>query len=595
MQNIYLFQPQYAIEFRKEDNCWIPYSAGCLWAYASQFDDIAANFSLKDIIFRREPIDQVLDRLVDPVYCGFSCYMWNEQYCLILAEKIKQRWPDCNIQFGGPQSSGKLIRYEFIDSIVMAEGELALVQSLRDILHKRPLEQFYKKIRLEDLDIPSPYQAGIFDQLIKNHPDIVWSMTFETSRGCPYACTFCDWGSVTYSKVKKFDLERVRRDLEWCIGKPIGYLVCADANFGIFKDRDIEIAKIIKDVADQSQIDHVNLQYAKNSSEVMFTIAKIIGEFSRGITVSVQSTNADTLEAIKRTNLGINDMKHLMKLSEEYDVSTYTELILGLPNETLESWKQSFDNLLEVGQHQSIDIWLTQMLENSELAQEHSRKKYGIKTVRVKDYMPLYSPNDCREIDEEFEIVRETNTMTTDEMIEAYMYGWMILHFHIGGYSQIYAKYCRYRKNITYRKFYDCLFDAIKLDNVFSAHYNNLRDAVTQYLHTGEKPKDTQGHILHAVSYEFLYHNKLQVYRLAKSVAETFGSLEPGVAIIQENLIIDSAQVLPLTVNLDFDLSQWNTQSTVYQIEPKIKMDGDFNFYALRRRGLTKNKLIRKN
>ena len=86
-KNIYLFQPQYAIEFRKENTYWLPYSAGCLWSYVSQFDDIRENFELKDLIFRREPPDQVIERMQEPAVAGFSCYVWNEQYCLVMAKK----------------------------------------------------------------------------------------------------------------------------------------------------------------------------------------------------------------------------------------------------------------------------------------------------------------------------------------------------------------------------------------------------------------------------------------------------------------------------------------------------------------------------
>ena len=80
-KNVYLFQPQYSIENRKEHNYWIPYSAGCLWSYAMQFKDLYDTFDLKHIGFRREPPDQVLEKMQNPVLCGFSCYVWNQQYC----------------------------------------------------------------------------------------------------------------------------------------------------------------------------------------------------------------------------------------------------------------------------------------------------------------------------------------------------------------------------------------------------------------------------------------------------------------------------------------------------------------------------------
>jgi putative methyltransferase len=534
----------------------------------------------------------------EPAVAGFSCYVWNEQYCLIMAEKIKKRWPNCVIMFGGAQSSGKMIKHDFIDSIIMAEGEENFLDALRGLLAGKPPDQFYQKRRLQELDIPSPYTTGVFDKILAEHPDAVWSMTFETNRGCPYACTFCDWGGVTYSKVKKFDMEKVKADLEWCIGKPISYLFCADANFGIFKERDVEIAKIIRRVAERSRIDSVNLQYAKNSTDVVFTIAKIIGDLSRGITVSVQSMNDDTLDAIKRKNLDVNNIRHLMHLSEQYDVLTYTEVILGLPLETLETWKQGFADILEMGQHNSIDMWFAQLLENSELSQPESRKMYGIKSIVARDYMPLYNPNDWREIEEEIELVNQTNTLSTKEMVECYMYGWMILHFHIGGYSQFYAKYCRHRKNVSYREFYDRLFERLQQENFFLDHFTKLRGVVDHYLHTGEMLKfdnfTNGGHGIHALSYGFIYDNKKKAYALARAVAESFCDVEQGVIDIQTNFIFDPSQQFPISVDLDFDLLTWEDDKSSYEITPKATIDGEFDFYRYRRQGLIKNKITKK-
>jgi putative methyltransferase len=596
-KNVYLFQPQYAVEFREETTYWLPYSVGCLWSYASQFDDIKNNFELKDIIFRREPPDQLIERMEEPALAGFSCYVWNEKYCLTMAKKIKQRWPNCIIEFGGAQSSGKLLKYEFIDSIIISEGEENFVDVLRQIQAGLPPAQIYPKRRLQNLNIPSPYSTGVFDKILLENPNALWSMTFETNRGCPYACTFCDWGGVTYSKVKRFNLEKVKEDLEWCIGKPISYLICADANFGIFKEQDVEIAKIIRQVASQSRIDSVNLQYAKNSTDVVFTIAKIIGSLSRGITVSVQSMNENTLEAIKRKNLDVNNIRHLMDLSEQYNVLTYTEVILGLPLETLDSWKQGFADILEMGQHSSIDMWFAQLLENSELAQPAARMQYGIKSIIAKDYMPLYNANDWREIEEEIELVNQTNTLTTEEMVECYMYGWMVIHFHIGGYSQWYARYCRHRKNISYRKFYDQMFSYLQEENFFLEHYIKLRNVVDHYLHTGQMLKfdnfSKGGHGIHALSYEFMFKNKLQAYALAKRVTESFCQPESGIVDIQNNFIFDPEQQYPISVDLDFNISDWADSKLSYKIFPKMNLNKKFDFYQYRRQGLIKNKITK--
>ncbi|NDB29773.1 hypothetical protein EB151_09510, partial [archaeon] len=62
MKNVYLFQPQYSVEVRKEDNYWLPYSVACLWSYCSQYDYINSFYELKDIIFKREHPKKLLER-----------------------------------------------------------------------------------------------------------------------------------------------------------------------------------------------------------------------------------------------------------------------------------------------------------------------------------------------------------------------------------------------------------------------------------------------------------------------------------------------------------------------------------------------------
>jgi len=595
MKNVYLCQPQYAVEYRKENTYWLPYSIGCLWSYVNQFHDIQESFILKDMIFKRDNPDNVISKMEDPVLCGFSCYVWNEKYCLLLAEKIKSIWPNCKIIFGGAQTSKKFLKYKFIDSVILAEGEESFLQILRAINANQDLDQIYNKKRMQDLDIPSPYITGVFDKIIKDNPNSLWSMTFETNRGCPYACTFCDWGGVTYSKIKRFNLERVAQDLEWCVDKPVNYLICADANFGIFKERDIEIAKMIRSVADRGMIDSVNLQYTKNSTETVFDIAEILGDLSKGITVSVQSMNNDTLGVIKRTNLDINDLKKIMDISQTRNILTYTEVILGLPLETLETWKKGLTDILELGQHNTIEVWFAQLLENSEMHQDFYRKLYGIKSIIAKDYMPLYNICDWKGIDEEIELVNQTNTMTTDDMIESYMYAWLIIQFHVSGYSQIVSKYLRYNLNISYRHFYDKLFDIVKIDTFFKEYVDKMYSFVRRYLTTGEMTEFDNhkrgGHGIHAVSYEFMYKNKLEIFRIVESASSFFDLENFDVLKLQEKFIFDETASYPDYLELKVDVSTWKDVHTKYKISSRASIDEKFDFYQYRRKGFIKNRI----
>lgn len=590
MKNVYLFQPQYAVEFRKEKNYWLPYSAGCLWAYAAQFTNIVEHFTLKNLFYKREPINNVLSQLENPTVCGFSCYLWNEQYCLVLASQIKEQWPNCRIVFGGSQVSGAMLKYNFIDSLVLAEGEEAFVDILNHIINNTSPNKLYNRSRLLDLNIPSPYTTGVFDKLIEENSNTVWAMTLETNRGCPYACTFCDWGGTTYSKVRKFSIDRIKEEMDWATKHRVAYIFGADANFGIFKERDLEIAKIMRNAANNSMIESINLQFAKNSTEVVFEIAKIVGPYCRGVTVSVQSMHEPTLEAIKRKNLKVNNIKQLMDLSKQHEIGTYTEVIVGLPLETKETWIDGLNNLLELGQHQSIDVWFAQLLENSELASQHSRKKYGISSILVKDYMNLDQTND--HIIEHIEIVSATNTMTTDEMIDSYMYAWMIIHWHIAGYTQIVAKYGRTVNNISYKTFYNKLFVALQQDPLFQDHYNVLKSTVDNYLRLGTLSGSVGGHAIHSISYKFMYEHRQQAANLAINILKSFiPDVPENLTLLQNMFIIDMYSQYPVSLKTSYNIDTGKLKQTVYTATPQTNEKIE-DFYTIRRKGLIKNRLL---
>jgi radical SAM superfamily enzyme len=575
MHNVYLFQPQYKMEVDKSEQYWIPYSVGCLWSYAQQHAWVKENFILKNLYFQRENIQTIVDQLENPSVCGFSCYVWNEQYCLMLAEKIKARWPKCHIVFGGPQVNTSTVDKKFIDVVILNEGEQAFVKILQAVLNKFPPDEIYFGERLLDLNIPSPYITGVFDDIIRQYPNAKWHATLETNRGCPYQCTFCDWGSLTYSKIKTFDLNRVEADIKWMSTNPVTYIYCADANFGILKERDLTIAKLFRQHLYDSQVEAINLQFAKNSNETVMQIAKIIGRLNRGVTVSVQSLNDITLDAIKRKNLKINDLQEIFKLANENNVKTYSEFILGLPEETLDSWKAGLTDIIEHGQHQSIDVWFCHLLKNSELASQPSKLTYGIQTISVKDYLALHNNNDS--IPEYLEVISSTNTMTLDDIVEGYMYGWMIIQFHINGYTQVLAKSARVN-NISYRKFYDCLFDKIA-NSKLKDHANELKIGIENYLKTGSSPFKNSHSTIYSYSSDFFYNNRNTIFELGNTVfTDLTNSVDSNYFDLQTAFIYDNNKTYPYTIQLG---------DVKYSIESQIKQP--FNFYNNRRKSLLKN------
>ena len=152
---------------------------------------------------------------------------------------------------------------------------------------------------------------GVFAQMIKQYGSGITGALWESNRGCPYSCTFCDWGNSDVSKLKKFDMDRLYQEINWISNNGFYYIFLADANFGIFRQRDLEIAGWIADLNQKNGSPrHFGVNWEKSTlrgglPRIANTLQK--GGVTCNITLSLQSTNQDTLKAIKRSNLPIND------------------------------------------------------------------------------------------------------------------------------------------------------------------------------------------------------------------------------------------------------------------------------------------------
>jgi radical SAM superfamily enzyme YgiQ (UPF0313 family) len=344
--------------------------------------------------------------------------------------------PECTIVFGGPEPAiedPELFKKEsFMDLVIKMEGEITFRRILEehgsDYTHIQGLLinsstgmiDTGDPKRINDLDeIPSPYLSGIFDRVMAENPGVIWNATLETNRGCPYQCTFCDWGSLTYNKVKKFDLQRVYDELDW-IGEHCGFVTITDANFGMFVERDNMIVdKLIEVQKRWGKLESFSMTWAKNQkNEVVDIVKKLITEspnFGQGLTVSVQSMDNDVLENIKRKNLDQHKIDEIFALCDRNNIPVYTELILGLPGETVESWKEAFWKIFRAGNHGGINILQCQLLENAEM-NLLQKKLYKLESVPVYDYMSgSYGDVD---LNESIDVVVSTKTIPREIMLD---------------------------------------------------------------------------------------------------------------------------------------------------------------------------------
>jgi len=560
MKTVYFFQSQFSYDLKSAKQYWFPYTAGTLWVYANQN---LSDWQLGGIQYKRDNIQDYIDSIEKIDLACFCTYVWNKEYNIEMSQAIKKKFPKCHISFGGPQVTEQYL--EFSDSICLGEGEVSLVELMTDINMGRSTKTIYQNSRMPTLDnLPSPYTQGVFDSMVQAEPGTKWAAVFETNRGCPYSCTFCEWGGLTASKIFQFDMKRIQAELEWFRDNPVAVIFLADANFGIFKDRDLQIAKQMNATLQGSALEYVSMNYAKNSNQRVFEIAKILGTVSKGITISVQSMNPDTLKVIKRQNMKVNNFADMMKLAEEYNTYTYTELILGLPLETKETWKQGLTNLMELGQHNKIFIQKGLLLPNTDWAKVQ-QEQYNIETVSIYDFIPGVEQYENDK--EHAEFVVSTNTMSRQDMHESFMYGWMCEQMHYNGYSQIIAKWLKTKHNVNYKSFYDCMFEMIVNAPDIKHEYNRISSAYLELQQTGKVSVDgILTNTLEIVSRKVFYQMYDSCINFAIQVGKQFASIPQEVIELQRRFLKNTQYTTPYTVNLDVNFETQECIDTSYNV-----------------------------
>lgn len=574
MKKIVLVQPNFKIGGGSFTGYWLPYSVGCLWSYASQYSWVTDEFEVQDIIYKREAPEKLVDRIQDSTVVFFSCYMWNWEYNKFVAQRLKQLNPAVKIVFGGPQVTNRpteekfFLNHPYVDSISLTEGEESFLAILKAIKNNDPLQDIYEGDRLVDLEIPSPYLTGVFDKIMAEaEPGDVWNGTLETNRGCPFACTFCDWGSLTYAKIKKFPMPKVLQELTWMAEHKIDYVTIADANFGVFTDRDLEVTEKLVELQNEYGYPKVvDATWYKNSSDQILEIVKkfISSGFNRGLTLSVQSMDMDVLEEIKRRNMEMSDLSMIFDKCNREGIPSYTELILGLPLETFETWKRGICEVIKAGQHNAIESWLAQMLENSHMNLPEELKKHGITTVVVENYVSGFEEED--NIPEKVNLVTGTKYMPTPKFIDSWLYAWVINNFHNYGWSQAIARLIYKINGTEYEETYDklyqaCIDDTGKVGELF----RRAKEQLTFYLETGRSdgPGILQGFSGHTLMWEAqkdFHYNDAEIKNFVRE------------HLTQEYCNLDNVTYKHI---VDFQTNYTTKDGTVYP----YNMSPGFNFY----------------
>jgi len=428
---------------------YLPHSAALLQAYAQKYASDPGLLQFLLPLYKRLPLAHAVEHLSTANVVGFSIYVWNVRFSLAIAQELKSRRPDVLVIMGGPQvpdqAEAFLRDHPFIDLVCHGEGERTFLEVLEGregrawegIGSISYLDSDGRLIsnprgpRMTDLDeIPSPMLEGIYEDLMRSAPDQLWLATWETNRGCPFACAFCDWGSATASKISRYGEDRLLREIEWLADHHIHHLCVCDANFGMLP-RDVEIARrIAKTYAEHGSHLAISVQNTKNRTDRSKEIQRIFKEsrvVSFGASISLQSVDPTVLKVIQRENISLEAFDRLQKHYAREGLDTYSDLIIGLPGETYHSFTERVSRVIRNGQLNRVAFYECFVLPNAPMARPGYREKFKIETVPIKmmDFHESIGRND-REVSEFIEMVVSTSSMGREDWVRARVFAYFV-------------------------------------------------------------------------------------------------------------------------------------------------------------------------
>ncbi|MFM2294440.1 MAG: hypothetical protein RLZZ350_853 [Verrucomicrobiota bacterium] len=585
---------------------YLPYSVGLLQAYAQSQHPEPSSLEFLVPIFQRIKVEDAVAQLKDADLVLFSTYVWNVRISSEIARKLREVKPSIGIIFGGPQvpdRAEKFMRdHPFLDLAMHGEGERGTLElllawptrnfsTLSGVSYLTPSGEYVNKPkgeRIKDINIvPSPFLTGVFDPVMKAHPNQKWIALWETNRGCPFSCAFCDWGSSTQSRVFQFGLDRLKQEAEWFADKKIDFVFCCDANFGILP-RDVDLAQYVADVKKKRGYPSaLSVQNTKNATERAYLVQKILSDsgLNKGVTLSMQSVDKTTLKNIKRDNISLETYSELQRRFTRDKVETYTDLILGLPGETYASFKAGIATVMESGQHNRIQFNNCSILPNAEMGNPEYQVKHGIESIES-DIINIHgSRADAdNEILERQQLIVATATTPRADWAKTRAYCWMVALLHFDKVFQLPIILARELAGVPYSEILDAfgegdLSDCPTLKGIREFFYEtaiSIQNGGPEYVHSKEYldifwPADELAliNLIADGKVDDFYKECLTVLR--RALSKEFSALNPifdDAVRLNRSLLKQPFQTTDLDVTVNYNI--WEYYRGVLRGEPVI-------------------------
>lgn len=330
-----------------------------LKAYAKkQLSEAADGIELKEYT-----INQELQTILSDIYLTgcevvcFSCYIWNMTYVCELTKMLHIINPALQIFFGGPEVSyhpEELLNSLPVVGIMVAEGEETFTDLARYYLTGEGMLSEIRGLAMRD-QVFCPREELSMDVLPFVYQDLPWEMFenrivyYESSRGCPFRCSYCL--SSIDKRLRFRSLDLVKRELDFFLSKKVRQVKFIDRTFNCDDKRALEIWNYIKE--HDNKVTNFHFEIATEiMTEEQLSLLKSLRPGLIQLEIGVQTTNEVTLSAINR-KMAFDTVSHVMEeLLPENNIHLHLDLIAGLPDEDYISFQKSFHDVYSLHPHE---------------------------------------------------------------------------------------------------------------------------------------------------------------------------------------------------------------------------------------------------
>ena len=330
----------------------------------------------------------------------FSCYIWNLDVVEELVRELGKLMPDLAIWLGGPEVSydakDVLCRLPMVRGVMKGEGEETFAELCKIYRCSKHTDEELENLtgitfrRADGTIIENPWREVmdlskvpfVYQRIEDFEHKIVY---YESSRGCPFSCSYCL--SSVDKRLRFRNLELVKQELQFFLDHKVPQVKFVDRTFNCKHDHAIAIWKYIAE--HDNGITNFHFEVAAdllNEEEL-----KILEGMRPGLVqleIGVQSTNPDTIRAIRRTMDFDKVSEVVARIQKKGNIHQHLDLIAGLPYEDIQSFAHSFDDVYALKPEQ-LQLGFLKVLKGSYM--EEQQKAYGLEHKSRPPYEVLYT------------------------------------------------------------------------------------------------------------------------------------------------------------------------------------------------------------